>query len=850
MSTPYDTPPLTPDGLPAAASSNVGAEVKPEVPNEPKPSEKKTTEEAAAPPSVTVASEENSGVKQVTTGATEADLEARIDAAIRNAFSFLPRDGIRHQTKFTFWFGGKEITVDGKSKEAAQARADVILFFQERPLAVLELKRKGLALSDEDSKQGLSYARVMNPSPPLVVISNGQEVRFIETHTGQPWQPVERSEQMLQGLMHSAARVAADDLKLAVSTLMVSNPDVWIQAVRKTTSAKIAELSGDWGERLLPFVREFQIPRKATASVRDFLQKGSRLVIVEGAPLSGKSNVLRELADSTRKDVELVVLFIEAGGQATILQQVADTLAQGLDWPITKEEARTWLKHLSQTDGPRLVVALDGIGLDLATSRDEIVDLTSQTFGAQLSVVVELDDACAEVAVLSSTGRKASAIGRRAARVQVVPLDDAEFGSACEALWNHRLAMSNGAQSSPELRLPWVLRAIGSRLVSQPQHSDANLAAGIPPLLSVELIHLARSAFEEGVRISFRAIAEAALEDAEDLKRPVSLILESMGAYVVRRKTLKKHLAHAELERLIEQGYLKQILQESGEDVFVVRVPELVASEAALVVAGQIVDRARQSPEKAAEWLSTTAANLPLGDIVAAQAIVDALMQEQQIPFNLIASLMECPPRKETLKEGSLLAMHLPGAGTLHMTVQAGGLSAKTKQGVERFIPFDPEDSPNVTYTDIHAWLILSHLARVPCAVGKEGSDDEIQRLDSSILSEVGKCPIILRRPCADPSMSGILTHEVNSHVSIVCHKAGIVEPITLSLFKFLCSEGRNAEEWIQKATASSSLPMLARLDIALREISSLADAGIAAFAKEMLEQRIQPAISTLLPPH
>jgi hypothetical protein len=323
-----------------------------------------------------------------------------------------------------------------------------------------------MALSDEDSKQGLSYARVLNPSPPLVVISNGQEVRFIETHTGQSWQPAERSEQILQGLMQSAARVAADDLKLAVSTLMATNPDVWIQAVRETTSAKIAELSGGWGERLLPFVREFHIPRKATASVRDFLQKGSRLVIVEGAPLSGKSNILRELAESAQEDAGLVVLFIEAGGPATIIQQVADTLAQELDWPINKEEARTWLKNLSQAEGPRLVVAIDGIGLDLATSRDEIVDLTSQTFGARLSVVVELDDACAEVAVLNSTGRKASAIGRRAARVQVVPLDDAEFSSACEALRDQRLAMSNGAHSSPEFRLPWVLRAIGSHLVS------------------------------------------------------------------------------------------------------------------------------------------------------------------------------------------------------------------------------------------------------------------------------------------------------------------------------------------------------------------------------------------------
>jgi hypothetical protein len=814
-----------------------------------------STEAQNAQPAVTpdpvASAPADSGVKQVTTSATEADLEARIDAAIRVAFPLLPRNNVRHQTKFTFSFGGKEIAVDGKSKEAAQSRADVILYLQERPLAVLELKRPGVALSDDDSKQGLSYARVLNPSPPLVVITNGQEVRLIETHTGNAWQPTDRTEQTLTALMQSAARAAANDLKVAVSTLMATNPDVWVQAVRQTTAANIAELSGDWNDRLLPFVREFLIPRKATQAVKELLHKGSKLVIVEGAPLSGKSNVLRELAETAQKDAGLVVLFVESEGATTVLQQVADTLTRQLDWPVTKDEARTWLKHLSQSEGQRLVVAINNIGLELAKSREEIVDLTSQAFGARLSLVVELDDACAEAAVLNSTGRQKSAIGRRAERVLVVPLDDDEFNSASEALWNHRLAMSNGAQSSPELRLLWVLRAIGSRLVGQPQHNDTTLVAGIAPLLSVDLIRLTRNAFGEEIRISFRAIAAAALEEAEDVKRPISLILESMAAFVVRRKALKKHLAHAELERLKEQGYLKPILHESGEDVFVVRVPELVASEAAWVVAGQIAAQARQSAEKAAKWLSkVVAANLPLGDIVAAQAIVDAAEQEQQIPFNVIASLMECPPKKEALKEGSHLLMHLSGAGTLHVTVQSGGLAAKTNQGVEHFIAFDPQDTPNVTYADIHAWLILSHLAGIPCAVARNEEDGEIQRLDPDLLFEVGKCPMLLRKPGADPSMSAVLMHEVNSQCSIVCYKAGIVEPITLSLFRFLLSEGRNAEEWIETLVASGSLPLMARLDIALREISNHADADLSAFAKDILEKQLRPAMSSLLPSH
>ena len=51
---------------------------------------------------------------------------------------------------------------------------------------------------------------------------------------------------------------------------------------------------------------------------------------------------------------------------------------------------------------------------------------------------------------------------------------------------------------------------------------------------------------------------------------------------------------------------------------------------------------------------------------------------------------------------------------------------------------------------------------------------------------------------------------------SIVCHEAGIVEPITLSLLRFLSSEDDRAEDWIEEAVQRKSLPLLARVDIAL----------------------------------
>jgi hypothetical protein len=76
---------------------------------------------------------------QLTKSPTEADLEAEIHAVIRKAFPWLPADAIRHQTKFSFTFGHATIEVDGVRDLQAEGRTDILVRWNETPLAVLEL---------------------------------------------------------------------------------------------------------------------------------------------------------------------------------------------------------------------------------------------------------------------------------------------------------------------------------------------------------------------------------------------------------------------------------------------------------------------------------------------------------------------------------------------------------------------------------------------------------------------------------------------------------------------------------------------------------------------------------------
>jgi hypothetical protein len=260
-------------------------------------------------------------------------------------------------------------------------------------------------------------------------------------------------------------------------------------------------------------------------------------------------------------------------------------------------------------------------------------------------------------------------------------------------------------------------------------------------------------------------------------------------------------------------------------------------------MAQQVVTRARSSVKGAANWLSKAAANLPFGDIVSAQTLVDSALKEEAIPFNVVSELMEREPHEERPKDGDQALTHIPGVGILNLTFRAQGISTRMPLGEERLFAFDTEQDEAIMYADVHGWLILSHLAGIPFAALNK-KNGELQRADPFILLEVGKCPFVLRRPAAELRMNEIPTHEIPEHGSIVCHKVGIIEPITLSIFNFLRREEEYAEHWVKEAASSGNVFLLARLNIALLELTQGAEPALAAFAVKALTDLVGPALS------
>ncbi|WP_137009844.1 type I restriction enzyme HsdR N-terminal domain-containing protein [Aquitalea aquatilis] len=779
--------------------------------------------------------------KQLTKSPNEADLEASIHQAVKQAFPWLAAGSIRHQTKFAFTFGRKKIEIDGTEVSRAEGRSDIILYNEERPLAVLELKRPGIPLTGNDEAQGLSYARVLTPSPPLVIVTNGTDLHIVETHSGKKWAATLPTDQDFKALVSNAARVATADLKDAIDTLMGTNSAVWMSAARSASAVVLSELSASSDKPAQPFVDQILFSRRATLEVLSHIRDGAKLVLLEGPPLAGKSNVLREIVLKTEVHPDIAALYLEAGVGRGIVQAVADSLTNALEWTVSTEDARVWLRRLSKSTDRKLLLLVDGLAIDDNDARKEIEDLTSSNLGSGVTIVAALDDTVAEQIVLRPNHRTQSTIGRRAKRVAIKSLDDREFEYAKNTLWQHRIGFMHGADFEDKLRQPWVLRAMCEPLLNKLSDTEPDHGLLLPSVISLELIRHARERFvDPDLRRQFNAIAKAVLADATDQSRDVALKLESLAVNLLRRETLLHYLTLDDLKMLIDGGFLKSAMHTSDDAILYVRLPELLASELARLLAKKLIDRRNTDQHEAAMWLAGAASNFPMGDLIAAQAVLDAAQTPEGITFALIRALIESPPTREVIHPGSRFAMHVQDVGRVEISIKADGKAEMIVWGQAHEIQLN-ENELGETYAQYHQWLILSHLAEMHCVIE---DDDGEKCVNHRVLFEVGRANIVLREFRSKDSMRGLPTHNLPGIGSIVCHKAGIVEPITLSICHYLSREVESRDEWIDLAIESKSMPLLARIHIALLQIASEVDEQCAPWARQTLETRVRPAFN------
>lgn len=770
---------------------------------------------------------------------SEADLESRLHAVMTNVFPWLPANAIRHQTRFTVRLGHSVIEIDGRTRERVDGRADIIVFADDKALVVVELKRPGAALSDDDVAQGLSYARLMRPIAPLVVVSNGTDTRIYMTHSGDVWSPSEHTERELQNRIRNAALAATSDVREAVRTLMGAESLRWVQALKAVSASVIETRTGDWNDLSSPFVRGFLLRRKASALVVEALEQGQRAIVLHGPPLSGKSNVLRQLCEDTRDRSDVAVLMLEPDA-VSLFETISNHLSSELSWTVSSSEARDWLRSVSYTTGATLWLALDGVDPTMLHVLADLNELSSSRYGLGLRLIVTADDSALDGIIKKHTGREKSPFGKIVKEISLPPLDEIEFKHAQETLLDHRIEVTRGGESVQSLHEPWILRALVPADLSSMPTDNSSRVVRIPPLVDIDALHRAVKAFpldddaDALLREAAGAILDSYLESGES-----AALLQRITTLAVERRRLEETLGTSGIGELRRRGLIKPGIDWDERATWFVRVPALMAMHIATVLSARMADL--KDSEHAADKLITVASRMPLGDLIAAEAIVCLIHRTSGAHMlDLVSSLLQRSPTASSLTPGSKIAFPLSGKPVVAVVTDAGKLSVSSECGT---IEIDlTEDGLIDPMTDVGGWLILSHLAGVPIAVCVTG-EDEPARLDEPLLLELAQARVVLSRPDGAYDLKEILVHDIPGHGSFVCHRSGIVEPITWALVNYFLDRGPDAASWIDEAIAKESLALLTRVHIALTHVAEIADTR-GEWARDALSTQINPALA------
>lgn len=767
----------------------------------------------------------------------EAELETLLTAALALAFPGIPRSGFTNQTRFKVRMGHDEHDVDGMRHWESAGRADIIISKDGRPLAVVEVKRENIRLTDDDRKQGLSYATAQTPRPPLVIVTNGGTTQFFDSSTGEPWHPEGEGAGTIAKLFENASRLAAASLSWAVETLMGPDAGVWASAVRARTKQLIDGQTGDLGDTRKTFVSGLNFPRKVTQALRQSLDQGRKVSLISGAPLIGKTHVLRELAEIYKDGDEYAVFMIRESGSAGLFQRIANVLSAAIEWSIEPNDVRQWLRRLSNFGGgPALVLAIDGLrpGSAMASDLEEFAELG---FGPRLRFVATTDDA--ETLLTATHGRDASALAAFAEEFEVKVLDDGEFSHAAVALQGRRIALMDGAQFAPEYRLPWVLRAIGASASNSPRYAERDLAAAVLPCLGVEFVERGRTrltqyaAAQRGYRLLARdLVADVSADSAE-------LSLSRTHTFIVKRDHASAQTREL-LPELVRDGWVNLLRHAGGEDIVVPRCPELFVAELGEAFSVALQARMDEDSRAAGHWLGERLDSFFMGDLIGAYAIVRMGLRTGTFSSGVIEGLLEIHPREQALGPGVIGIETQDGSIQNFRVTEDGRIFEADSQGNPIGDALHTDGDLGSTRGNLAGWMILAQLARVPSAAQND------QRVDLGILLEIGIYPFPLLRFHAG-MMTGHLVHDIPGHGEILCGESGIAEPLTAHILHVLAGEWQTMDDWIDEAISRNSLHLLSRTRLALSMVSALEGDERAEWARETLREKVNPALDRLL---
>ena len=756
----------------------------------------------------------------------ETDLEVRLSEAIRIAFPSIDEGRLRHQKTFTLKLGHEGIKINGTKPSLVGGRLDILVEIDQVPLAILELKKPGEPLDDAVTKQGLSYARLLDQTriPPLVIVTNGKECRFYRTWDGTEWVVSNRDAAAVQSLFASAGTASAENLDEAVRHLLEIIPGAWAQAIRSYTKFEIDAITGDIADLSKSVATGFSLMRKAGLGIVYLLANGQNKIALRGEPFSGKTNIMASLC-TLPAIKNFCFLYVNlATSTEGVFDRIASALAAEFFRTFPKDQLKTWIiNQLQREKEIRLVVLLDGIdSTDPVHYRNDLDFLARQANKGLLHLVIAGHNELIASLCTISGKTTPTVVGEKLMTISLERLDKEELQAVEKLLFeNHEALLEDCSDLVLELHEPRILRLLASQLgkvendvkPSSGQNEVMVLFSTPNPRWFEAFWHIYSTPES---REHFRRLGHALMADSlNQVDAGGVLRMRALGALKV--ETVERLLDSERIKWLREKGFLQFVFRSNGLRLYLPKIPELLVVAAAQIIAEDASKIFHINDGKAAaKHIITQSERLPYNGITCALATKFAGEIDPEILQFAFDALLSSSPRFEKADLEATFGILRPDGNVFKFSRADLKIDEHEQIG---------------TWANIHPWLALSYLITQPM----EGSG--VAGLRMTTIATVGSSKVPIMGINQSPSLhSGpVEMHEMPGGISLLHGRFALLEPIMEAIQTSMHQHPVEMRLLCQTAVTDLNLPLIYRLLNAVQRMEGSTDTVTSALATELI---------------
>lgn len=267
--------------------------------------------------------------------------------------------------------------------KTVKGRLDILCKRNDVNMFLIEVKRSGSKLTDDDREQGINYARNLDQIPPFVVVTNGQETKVYDTITKNELTNASNIGDESNYFKNGFRLATEQDIKIrydALKKFIGYSPENLHYFCSVQQSDRMLTLKGDVNELDKKYIPSLYVNRRNIfEEFKKFLgDPNACCFAIVGESGAGKTNIICALAESNQE--ENLSLFFNAPDLA---KGIWTGISDDFNWQFSAEKSEI-----------QLIKDLEGL---LSKTNQYICIFVDAMDEATESFALELDDFIAKV---------------------------------------------------------------------------------------------------------------------------------------------------------------------------------------------------------------------------------------------------------------------------------------------------------------------------------------------------------------------------------------------------------------------------------------------------------------------